>query len=81
MATIYFADGTTTEIASASTRNIKKGADEDYIKEITDEIECYNLEEDEKALVEAHPNARFFQALDDVCGAWAQPLYIFAVED
>lgn len=80
MATIYFADGTTQECESTWQRDVLAAVEEDGIEEITDEIECYSLEEDEEKLVKEHPDARFYQAFDDVCGAWKQPLYIFAVE-
>lgn len=79
MATIYFADGTTKECESTFQSDIINAVEEDYIEDITDEIECYSLEEDEAKLVEEHPNATFYEAFDD-CGVWKQQLYIFAVE-
>lgn len=80
MATIYLADGTTIECESPLFKDVFNAIEEDYIEDITDEIDCYDLEEDEKTLVEEHPNADFYLAFDDVCGAWKQPKFIFAVE-
>lgn len=81
MAKIYFADGTTMECESTFQSDVLNAVKEDNIEDITDKIDCYDLEDDEAELVKNHPDADFYQAYDDVCGAWQQPLYIFAVED
>lgn len=42
MAQIIYADGQTIEIESTSFKDIVNAVDEDYIEEITDEIDCYD---------------------------------------
>jgi len=85
MTNIYLPNGSVVKSKATTYYGIRKAICDatgtDICEKITDEIECYSLDEDEQELVNEHKDCDFYQTFHDVFGAWQQPEGIVAVEE
>lgn len=83
MAKIHWCEEDYDYVVKEVTRFVEGGYDGNgklSIEDITDDVKCYNWEDDELEFIEEHKGCKFYQVMSDVVGVWQQPINLIAVE-